>query len=351
MIAASVSTSPADAADGRYRCRPEDFVVDEELGFEGSGDGEHVLLQVRKRGINTTALQQRIAALAGVRPNAVGFCGRKDRHAVTSQWFSVWLPGRNEAVDFHRLDDDATAVVQIARHNRKLRPGSHRGNRFRLVLRELEPDFIGLLETRLAAVAGEGFANYFGEQRFGSDAEPVRLAARLRRARRNRPAGFDLSIARAVIFNAVLDRRVADGSFNRCVAGDVLMLAGSHSVFAAPEVTAELNERVGRLDLHPTGPLYGRGDSMATGAVLAVENDVAESFADLAGAIEAIGVKPARRALRAVAADLEWRRLDDGAIELRFFLAPGCYATALLASLGAFAEGNGDYSDGEWEIG
>ena len=38
---------------GVLRARPEDFFVDEVLGFEPECEGEHVLLQIEKRNTNT----------------------------------------------------------------------------------------------------------------------------------------------------------------------------------------------------------------------------------------------------------------------------------------------------------
>ena len=54
---------------GRLRSEPEDFVVEEELGYTASGEGEHEFLTVRKRGRNThdvaRAIAQRIADARG----------------------------------------------------------------------------------------------------------------------------------------------------------------------------------------------------------------------------------------------------------------------------------------------
>src|SRR5688572_17268674 len=77
-----------------FRSCPEDFQVVEELGFELAGEGEHVFLHIEKRGENTAWVADQIAQVAKVKPMDVGYCGRKDRHAITRQWFSVYLPQR-----------------------------------------------------------------------------------------------------------------------------------------------------------------------------------------------------------------------------------------------------------------
>ena len=75
----------APEAKAGFRVEPEDFQVDEITGFKPAGAGEHSVLKVRKRGENTAWIAGQIARLAGVSNNDVGYCGLKDRQAVTSQ--------------------------------------------------------------------------------------------------------------------------------------------------------------------------------------------------------------------------------------------------------------------------
>ena len=74
---------------GRLRAEAEDFFVDEQLGFEATGSGEHWLVHIEKRGANTGFVAKQLAAFAGVTERDVGYAGMKDRHAVTRQSFSV----------------------------------------------------------------------------------------------------------------------------------------------------------------------------------------------------------------------------------------------------------------------
>ena len=124
-------------AQARVRAHPEDFQVEEVLGFEPDGEGYHALLQIRKRDTNTQWVARRLADLAGVRNVDVGFSGLKDRNAVTTQWFSVNLTGAAEP-DWQRLAPDDLVILSVTRQRRKLRRGVHRANRFRLVLRDLD---------------------------------------------------------------------------------------------------------------------------------------------------------------------------------------------------------------------
>ena len=328
-------------ATARWRVVPEDFVVEEVLGFAPAGKGQHVLLEVRKRGANTPWVARELARLAGVATSAVGYSGLKDRHAVTTQWFSLDLAGHPEP-DWASLGVEGVEVLAAYRHDRKLRRGAHRANRFRLRLRDLEGDRVAI-ESRLATVRDHGVPDYFGEQRFGrGGANPERALAMLigeLRVRDRNERSLYLSAARSVLFNRVLAARVAGGIWDRALAGEVLMLEGRHSWFVADEVTAELGERVTRGELHPTGPLWGRGelDSRADGR--------AAEEAALAGCelwcrgLERAGLEQDRRALRVLARDLTWEWLPEGDIVLAFTLVAGAYATALLREVGRWDTG------------
>jgi tRNA pseudouridine13 synthase len=72
-------------ATGYCATSPEDFRVEEILGFEASGEGPHALLLVRKRGANTEWVARELARTAECKPFEVGFAGLKDRNAVTTQ--------------------------------------------------------------------------------------------------------------------------------------------------------------------------------------------------------------------------------------------------------------------------
>lgn len=320
------------AGSGRIRVEPDDFVVEEVLGFEPGGGGEHAWLWVRKRGANTADVAAALARRAGVAVRRVGFSGRKDRNAVTAQWFSVQLPGATDP-DWLDSGDERWCVERALRHPRKLRTGTHRGNRFALRVRALDADPEGL-EARLRRVAAEGFPNYFGPQRFGHRGENLRRA-RERLAGDARPGrghGLELSAARSWLFNRVLDRRVAEASWNVPLPGDALMLAGSRSLFEHGGDDPEVPARVAAHDLDVTGPLWGRGRLPVGAAVAAREAAWLADEAALRAGIERAGVRAARRALRARAEALEWSRAGD-TLTLRFVLERGVFATSLLREL------------------
>jgi tRNA pseudouridine13 synthase len=316
----------------RLRAAPEDFVVEEQLGFEAAGHGQHVLLHLRKRGVNTEWVARELARLAGVAPVAVGYSGLKDRDAVTSQWLSVDLAGRAEP-DWSALAPGAVEVLAARRHDRKLRRGAHRANRFVLWLRDPVGDRPAV-EARLARVGETGVPSYFGEQRFGRDGDNAEKALAMlrgsRRVRDRHERGIYLSAARAAMFNRVLAARVEDGTWDLALPGEVLMLDGRHSRFLAEDVTPEIARRVAGGELHPTGPLWGRGESAARLDARAREDAALAGCEDWLEALVAGGLEQDRRALRLLPRDLDWGWDEGGDLRLSFTLTAGAYATALL---------------------
>ncbi len=312
---------------GMIRCRPEDFVVREQLSFAPDEQGQHLLIRVRKRQANTHYVARRLAALAGVGPAAVGWAGRKDRHAVAEQWFSLDLAGR----EVPALAEMAAAepdfdVLAVHRHRRKLRIGALSGNDFEITVRELTGDH-AVLAQRLARLAA-GVPNYFGPQRFGRGGANL-APDRLPRGRQAR--AMALSAARASIFNAVLAARVQDGSWQRLLPGDLAQLSGSESWFAVTpaEDAAALAERLAAGDLSPSGPLWGEGESPAGGAIGELEQAAAASLPRAMHLIGQARMKPARRPLILWPQALDWSLADD-TLQVSFRLPAGAYATTLL---------------------
>ncbi len=327
-------THAAPVLKARMRVSPEDFRVDEIDTFEASGNGEHLLLSIEKREMTTMHAARRIAQWAGVAESAIGFAGMKDRHAVTRQRFSVWIP-KKVAPDVEALQSDDLKVLSANWHARKLPRGALTGNRFVLMLRDVEGDHAEI-ETRLDAIAKQGVPNYFGEQRFGRSGDNVAQALAMfagRRVRREERSML-LSAARSQIFNAALDRRVERGDWNTAIEGDVFMLDGSHSVFGPVDIDDIIATRLASFDIHPTGPMWGRGELRTKGDVLALEADIAQSHADLCSGLEAAGMKQERRGLRLPVTELSWTWLQGDVLSLSLQLPAGSYATTVLRELG-----------------
>lgn len=315
-------------ASGRLKVVPEDFRVDEILGFEPGGEGEHVFLHLEKRELNTQDLAQRISTLSGIHPRDISFSGMKDRNAVTRQWFSVRMAGRAEP-DWRALEGDGVTLLAATRHRRKLKRGVHRGNAFRLLLRDLNGDREAI-EARLQHLRLAGAPNYFGEQRFGREGSTLAqarswMAAGGRRVSRNKRSLY-LSALRAQLFNLLLAERVAAGDWDRVRPGDTCILRGTRSQFRCEVVDGDIERRAREGDLGPALPLWGRGleEPGRHLEVLAAE-------AETCRFLERAGLESAWRPARLIPDDFCWQFCDDGSLQLEFRLGAGSYATALLA--------------------
>ncbi len=320
---------------GVIRQQPEDFQVDELAGFEPSGSGEHVCLHIRKRGDNTLWLAKQLARLASVRLSDVGYCGLKDRNAVTSQWFSVWLPGGEEP-DWQQLSSPSVTLLQASRHHRKLKRGSHAGNRFRIRITGLNiaPGCTAEdVEVRLNAIRSQGVPNYFGEQRFGHDGGNLRQADAMltggRRVKDRHRRGLYLSAARSWLFNQVVAERIRQGCFGSWLEGDRLMINGTSNLSAETD-RQKITEQLASLLLHPTAPLYGRGRALVDADSLALEADILAADIGWCEGLERAGLSRERRSVRLNLPDLKWQWPDESTLELSFSLPPGTFATSVL---------------------
>ncbi len=323
-------------ASGVIRTVCEDFRVQEIMGFEPSGEGEHDWLYIEKVDTNTQDVAREIAKHSGVRVADIGFSGMKDKRAVTTQWFSV---AAKVPIDWTKLDgtkigNSQCRVIRAMKHERKLRRGTHRSNQFTIVLREISGDE-AIIERTLRRIGAEGVPNYFGPQRFGRAGKNLSNARRmfagdlkLRRDSR----GMVLSAARSWLFNQVLSERIKAGNWNRALIGDAMQLVGSQSFFIADQVDSELERRVREFDVHPAGPLVGKGEPVTQSDALAIETKILEQEPELVAGLCSVGMKPMRRAFRLMVGDLSWQWLD-GALELRFILQSGAFATSVLREI------------------
>ncbi len=318
-------------ASGRLRVQADDFRVEEDLGFEPSGEGEHLLLRIRKRGLNTAQVSTWLADALAVRRRDVTHAGLKDRHAVTDQWFGVHLPGREVTLP---QPPEGIRVLRMARHRRKLRTGTLRGNRFVIRVRELDGDTTAL-HARLLRLSRSGVPNWFGEQRFGRGGGNLEAALSLFRGepvRDRQVRGLYLSAARSLLFNRVLAARVEAGTWNRALVGDLMTFSGSRSLFRAEPATA-VDRRLAAVDLHATGPLHGIDGMAPEGEVFRLERRVLAAYATFAEGLEHWRMRAERRALRVAVADLGWWMPARDTLELAFRLPPGSFATAVLREL------------------
>lgn len=321
-------------SQGLIRQVPDDFIVNEIPSFEVSGVGEHAFVLIEKCSENTDYVARLLARFAGVRQRDVSYAGLKDRHARTTQWFSIWLPGKPDP-DWSELNCATIKVLQATRHSKKLKRGSLAGNQFNIRIR----DWVGdkaLLEEQLLKIKSGGVPNYFGEQRFGHHGANINKALALfagKKVSRNQRSLY-LSAARSYLFNTILSARVMDKTWNHALLGDILMFDDSRSFFRVEEgLDAVTLARVEALTLHPTAALWGKGEMQSAAGVALLEQQQIEKFPDLATGLKTFGVAQDRRVLRSHIKALQWQFIGAGNLEIEFSLNAGCYATSLLKEI------------------
>ena len=322
------------AGHALLKASPTDFLVDEKLDVSGCVGGEHLLLRIEKTGDNTEFVARRLADIAGCRPFDVGFCGLKDRHAVTRQWFSVYRPGL-EAEDsaLIALIADSWPVLGRCRAQKKLRRSDHQGNGFHITLTDVDGSRDAINQA-LNDLRKAGAPNYFGPQRFGHDGGNLDRAISMdpaamisgrgqkgkKRGRGRSSAGggesknvLYFSAARSWLFNEVLAHRVGAGNWRKTLDGE-------------PGLP-------GIADTVVTGPMWGDGGTDATLMQGELERAVVSGHPEIEVVFAVTRMKPERRRLILMPEDMQWEWLGEDRLSISFGLAPGQYATTLLGDV------------------
>ena len=350
---------------GIIKRSPAHFVVDEIPAYEPAGEGAHLFLRFRKTNLTTDEAVRAIARALGVERRDVGVAGLKDKVAVTTQWISVpAFDGCEERVGALALA--GIEVLEQRRHGNKLKTGHLRGNRFVIVVRDLAAADVDRARAALDRIGREGVPNAFGAQRFGREQDTHErarawLTGTERAPRDPRERRFQFSAFQSAIFNEVLDHRVATGTWNVPLLGDLLKKEDTGGLFVCTDVQLD-RERAERGEVCPTGPIVGdrmrqpaadaleleqrivapriegidlhRARALGEGTRRALRLRVTELSHDLHGSshdgASMSGDKPTE-AVNVASGDPLNPRAQGSAIEVRFVLPKGAYATTVLS--------------------
>ncbi len=336
---------------------PDDFVVEELPLYLPSGTGEHVYVTFEKRGIDTFEAVRELARALGANARDAGIAGMKDKHAVTRQTISLMTPRGQKAEDLvaraTTLALPGIRVLSAARHGNKLKTGHLAGNRFEIVVRDIALAELPDACDRLRALEATGVPNAFGEQRFGRHKDNADRARAWLRG--DAPAPRDprkkrllYSALQSALFNAVLDRRVADGTWRTPLLGDVLKKTDSGGMFVCADVQVD-TERASRGEVTPTGPMLGPKMVKPEGLVAELEARIA---ADFLGADEIVSMltnatglgEGTRRTLVLPVTNLTVEPIspapgeERGSCRVYFVIPKGAYATTVLGQVFAWNE-------------
>ncbi len=310
----------------------EDFFVEEIPIYLPCGEGEHLFLWIEKRDLGTPELVKHIARTLGVPQSEIGFAGRKDRQAVTRQFVSVMA---RSCPDPAVLENECLRVLEAKQHRNKLKTGHLRGNRFRIVVRDVQPAALEVAQRIIEQLAERGVPNYFGEQRFGitneTDLEGFRLL-KGEPARRLGPDAlrFALSAVQSRLFNSWLAERLTDGMLYQLLLGDIMQVVASGGCFPVEDVATEQTRYAAR-ETVLTGPMFGPKMIAPTGEAAAREARVLERFDLPLSAFERY-VKLTAGTRRPALLSPEGLRVEPVAegLAFEFTLPAGAYATVVL---------------------
>ena len=317
---------------GVYKQRCEDFIVKEDLGFELTGEGEHVCLWIQKVGENTQYLARQLAKFAGIQARDVSYAGLKDRQGDTWQWFSLQIPGK-VTPDFSLFESQGVTIHKVIRHHKKIKTGALAGNYFSITLRDITDK--QAVEEALLNV-NNGVPNYFGEQRFGFDGFNVNSALMMfagRKIKDRFKRGMYLSAARSYLFNHVLSQRISDGLYQKPLLGDCVQFVGNRSFFPLPDLEAESLQRLQSREICLTAPLWGAGELTSDFDAKSYETKALNDYQDLQAGLAKNGLKQARRPLLLVPEKLSSVWIDEKTVCIDFYLPSGCYATSILREI------------------
>ncbi len=323
-------------ASGVIKQSPADFRVIEDLGYTADGEGEQLLVRIRKTGCNTRFVADALAKFLKIPARDVSFAGMKDRHAVTEQTLCARLPGKGMPV-MSNFVLDGVEILEVQRHQRKVRTGGLAGNFFQLIIRDINDD--AWVEQRLALIESLGVPNYFGEQRFGRNGHNITLATQWAageikindRSKRS----LLLSSMRSAMFNQVTSQRLAQqGDLTTLLLGDCVQLTGRGSWFiATAEEHAAVAERVLNGELRITAPLPGRGKTIVTEQAADFEQQCLSTQQAFIELLIREKVDAARRAMLVRPRNLTWQWQDKQTLRLDFWLPAGSFATSVVREL------------------
>ncbi len=325
-------TAALSGIGGTIKALPEHFEVEEDLPYAPCGEGEHLFIRLRRSGWNTADVGRALADALRIKIDAVGWGGRKDRHALTTQTFSVPLAlNRPQSEVAAALADLPFEILDMRRHRNKLKTGHVAGNRFRIVLSQVTPAELAQARTIAGSLLEHGLPNYFGEQRFGAGFRNLERAAQLTlqaRPARGSQATFMVSALQGALFNIWLRARIERGDFGRILHGDIAQKTDTGGLFRVDQPD-EANQRLRSGAIVYTGPLYGFKMMPAAGIAGEWEDAVLQSVDLDPSAFKPLRAPGSRRPALLRLSGISIRPVAEG-LEFTFSLPAGAYATTLM---------------------
>lgn len=339
--------------DFHFKQTPRDFVVEEIPLYEFSGEGEHLILFVRKKNLTTSELVGIFARYLGVKNRDIGYAGLKDKHAMTKQYLSIHKQHEEMLENF---EHENVKIISKTYHNNKIRIGHLKGNRFFIKVKKVNPTSAVKIDEALKNINKFGMPNFFGYQRFGNDGDNhiigEKIAKGEARERNPRVKKLLVSAYQSHLFNLWLSRRLEinrlinnfestelESILNmpnhelsklkaqkhpfKLIVGDVMEHYPHGRLFDYEASEDDLN-RFNERNISATGLLCGKKVKTSSG----IARDIEKDFDD------EINADGARRYAWVFPEDIEGRfKPVEAQYEMNFTLPKGSYATVLLEEI------------------
>lgn len=164
-------TSDIPSLGGVFKSTCSDFLVDEKPLYPFSGTGQHQIIRIKRENLNTMDVIKQLMNCFNVPETNIGHAGKKDKVSVSTQYFSLDL-GRNsnlletkEKIEAYTKD---LTVLEITKHENKLKNGHLLGNNFQVILRDLTNPNKADIEKIIGRINTYGLPNFYGPQRFST---------------------------------------------------------------------------------------------------------------------------------------------------------------------------------------
>ena len=333
-----------------FNSSSRDFIVEEIPLYEFTGEGEHLVLTVRKKDLTTWEMLDILSNHLGIRRRDMGYAGLKDKHAMTIQYISIMATNEEKLKAFTH---EKIKILNTVRHNNKIRVGHLKGNRFKIRLKKVLGIQKDKLDSVLKWIKNNGVPNYFGTQRFGVNGDnweegkkilEGKLKIRDRKTKEflvgsNQSYLFNLWLSKRMELNHLLEKLTEEeceglmglpkGSlqsvkkqkhFFKLLQGDVMMHYPYGRVFYVENLEEE-SSRFLTKDIAPAGLLCGKKSKLAQETALLLE----EPFVD------DINLNGTRRYAWIQVSEVTKTYVEEKAhYEISFILPKGSYATNVL---------------------
>ncbi len=328
-------TEGIEGIGGIIKETPENFVVEEIPAYQPDGEGEHLFIHITKRGITTREVQKALSALFHVSKQDVNFAGIKDKHAVASQYFSVWLRNKKTRDLAYQLEEKLPIKINsMACHRKKIKQGHLLANAFNVKITKLPvtpEQALNQIQPIIEIIHSKGLPNFYGPQRFGIEGNNAQKGYEILKGERKEKnkwfRKFLLAAYQSHLFNDYLTLRIRKGLYDKILLGDVAKKHDTGGIFVVDESESE-QQRLDNKEICYTGPMFGKKMKPAHGESAELEEKILKKNQVTWEELAEAKLNGTRRQ-GVIIPDIQTEIEKDG-VRVRFKLPKGAYATVIL---------------------